>query len=432
MTAMERYDVTRSADSPASADAVWAIARDFCAAWHPLIASIHAEHDESGHLIRAFTVSGEEKVYRERLTYFSDTERTLRYTHLAGINGVDAYEGRLSVSETATGSLIEMAASFAAEPERGAAIRDGTGAIFEAGLAALAKQAERAVSLGRPAAVASPVRTGTFMLDGTPRLAVTATPDHSGPLCLFLHGIGGNRSNWDAQIAAVAPYMRASAMDLRGYGDSEAGAAPTGVEDYCADILRVAEALGATRLVLCGLSYGAWIAASFAMRHPDMLAGLVLSGGCTGMSEAPDAVRIGFRNTRTAQLDAGKTPADLANDVVAGLLGPEAGPAARDALLASMRAIPTATYRDAVHCFTHPAETLDFSRFDMPVLMMTGAYDRLAPPAEIRSVAERIHQHAFTPDVRFEVIEGAGHVCNLEQPDHYNAPLLDLVARLAR
>ena len=58
------------------------------------------------------------------------------------------------------------------------------------------------------------------------------------------------------------------------------------MDGYCADILRVAKVLGARRLVLVGLSYGAWIATSFAMRHSDTLAGLVLSGGCTGMSEA--------------------------------------------------------------------------------------------------------------------------------------------------
>ena len=34
------------------------------------------------------------------------------------------------------------------------------------------------------------------------------------------------------------------------------------------------------------------------------------------------------------------------------------------------------------------------------------------------------------PDVRFEVIAGAGHVCNVEAPEAYNGPLLDLLGRL--
>ena len=43
-------------------------------------------------------------------------------------------------------------------------------------------------------------------------------------------------------------------------------------EEYRA---RVIEKLDVTRLVVCGLSYGAWIATSFAMRHPEKLAAYV-------------------------------------------------------------------------------------------------------------------------------------------------------------
>jgi pimeloyl-ACP methyl ester carboxylesterase len=87
-----------------------------------------------------------------------------------------------------------------------------------------------------------------------------------------------------------------------------------------------------------------------------------------------------------------------------------------------MAAIPAATYRDALTCFTNPLERFDFSRLTMPVLMMTGEHDRLAPPAEIRGIAGRIWDSAPRPDVRFEVIPDAGHVCNVEQPEAYNAP----------
>ena len=58
------------------------------------------------------------------------------------------------------------------------------------------------------------------------------------------------------------------------------------IDDYCEDILRVMAAFNADKIILCGLSYGSWIVTSFAMRRPDKLAGLVLSGGCAGMSEA--------------------------------------------------------------------------------------------------------------------------------------------------
>jgi pimeloyl-ACP methyl ester carboxylesterase len=191
------------------------------------------------------------------------------------------------------------------------------------------------------------------------------------------------------------------------------------------------EGFGARRLVLVGLSYGAWIATSFAMRHGHLLDGLVLSGGCTGMSEAGPDEREAFRLSREVPLDAGQAPRDFAPAVVKVLAGPNASEATRAALLASMSAIPAATYRDALRCFTNPLERFDFSRITMPALLMTGDHDRLAPPHEIRGVAGRIWDAAPRPDVRFEVIADAGHLCNLEQPEAYNRHLLAFLRRLA-
>jgi pimeloyl-ACP methyl ester carboxylesterase len=270
----------------------------------------------------------------------------------------------------------------------------------------------------------------TVFLEGNPRLAITATPPRHGPLVLFLHGIGGSRQNWLPQVRAAGSLMRAASLDLRGYGDSALGASQSMIEDYCADILRVRDALGAEKLVLVGLSYGSWIATSFAMRHPELLAGLVLSGGCTGMSEAGVEEREAFRKSRQVPLDAGQTPANFAPNVVQVLAGPNASEAVRAELFASMAAIPSATYRDALTCFTNPPERFDFSRLTMPVLMMTGEYDRLASPAEIRGVAHRIHDAVPMADVRYETIADAGHVCNVEQPAAYNSILLDFLRKL--
>lgn len=412
---------------------VWAVVGDFCGAWHPAIAEMRAEHDARGALIRAFTAKGEHTLYREQLTYRSDSDRVLAYTHLEGIAGAERYDARLQVfADERGGSRIEWSAWISASPDRAPTIAAGTKAIFEMGIAAL----DDIVGASAPndGASVEPRDAGleTVFIAGDPRLAITVTPQRPGPLVLFLHGIGGARTNWLAQLHAVAPTLRAAALDLRGYGESQLGPSQSTIEDYCDDILRVAEALGATRLVLCGLSYGSWIAASFAMRHPDMLAGLVLSGGCTGMSEAGVAEREAFRTAREVPLDAGKTPADFAPAVVDILAGPHAGEAVRQALYTSMAAIPAATYRDALHCFTHPPERLDFSRLTMPVLMMTGRFDRLASPMEIRGVANRIAEATPRACVRFEVIEDAGHVCNVERPGAFNRVLGEFLAEVTR
>jgi pimeloyl-ACP methyl ester carboxylesterase len=414
---------------PKAPDDVWSVVRDFCGAWHPWIASIREEKGTQGARVRAFTVTGEGTLYREQQTYVSDSDRVLGYTHLEGIKDCEAYDARITVTPSdAGGSVVGWTATVRAPAARLAAICEGTNAVFGAGIAALASaRAQAAQAVTQPALVG----VETLIFDDLPRLALTVTPDLGDDrLCLFLHGIGGGRSNWLAELQAVGGVMRAAALDLRGYGDSSLGPRQSTVDDYCADILRVAEKLGAKRLVLVGLSYGSWIATSFAMRYPEMLAGLVLSGGCTGMSEAGPDEREAFRVSREVPLNAGQTPADFAPAVVKVLASPGASEAVRQRLYDSMAAIPTATYRDALLCFTNPLERFDFSRLTMPILMMTGEHDRLAPPAEIRGVAGRIWDAAALPDVRFEVIAGAGHVCNVEAPSAYNCHLLSFLQRL--
>jgi pimeloyl-ACP methyl ester carboxylesterase len=80
-------------------------------------------------------------------------------------------------------------------------------------------------------------------------------------------------------------------------------------------------------------------------------------------------------------------------------------------------------------------ERFDFSKLTMPVLLMTGEHDRLAPPGEIRGVAGRILDAApqmqnARPDVRYETLAGVGHVCNVEGSAAYNAALIPFLARL--
>lgn len=431
---MPRDRVHVTGRSSASPEAVWAVARDFCGHWHPFIASIRAERDAGGAPIRAFTVHGEDTLYRERLTWLSDSDRSIGYTHLEGIAGVDRYDARMTVSaDGAGGSVFEWTAEVdAPDLARAAGVCAGTRPIFEAGIEALSARAADNGPPSTDARVPVPVRTEDIVFGEVPRLALTVTARKDGPLCFFLHGIGGARWNWLPQVEAAGNVMRAAALDLRGYGESTLGPEQSTIDGYCADILRVREELGADRLVLVGLSYGSWIATSFAMRHPGMLAGLVLSGGCTGMSEAGPEEREAFRTSRQVPLDAGQTPADFAPSVVKVLAGPNASGEVRAQLFRSMADIPAATYRDALLCFTNPPERFDFSRLTMPVLMMTGEHDRLASPAEIRGVAERILAQSPHPDVRYETIADAGHVCNVEQPAAYNRILLEFLERLPR
>ena len=96
------------------------------------------------------------------------------------------------------------------------------------------------------------------------------------PLVL-LHGLGNEAHLWDDFVPSVLPHYRVLALDQRGHGDSDWD--PEGRYDAEAmtdDLEAVLEALEINRFVLVGFSMGGRVSMTFAGRHPERLAGLVI------------------------------------------------------------------------------------------------------------------------------------------------------------
>lgn len=418
----------------ATPDEIWAVLKGFELNWHPSVVACTLSRDPSGRVQRAFDTSDGGHLVEQR-TYVSDTDRILCYTAISGIDGAISYNARVEITAEVGGCLITWHADIVAKADRCSAIAEGTRAVFEAGFDALAANLPRQTPKKLVKTATVDMKTGVIV--GTSRLSyLTSCDAHSkaDTLVLFIHGIGGQASNWASQIAALGADYCVAALNLRGYGDSTLGFSQTQMDDHIDDIFAISQHFGAQRLVLVGLSMGSWIATSFAMRHGDRLAGLVLAGGCTGMSEADPRERENFRTSREVPLSQGQKPANFADAVVNEIAGPNATLDMRAVLHASMSAISTETYRDALNCFCNPLETFDLSKITCPVVLLTGEYDKLAPPNDIRAVSERIFEAARstgrTSDVRFEVLLDAGHLCNIEQPVAFNAYLSQFLGRL--
>jgi 3-oxoadipate enol-lactonase len=113
-----------------------------------------------------------------------------------------------------------------------------------------------------------------IIVPGTPQIAIEHVG--AGPLAIFLHGIGGNRSNWRDQLGAFAREFHVAAWDARGYGDSDDYEGSLDFGDFADDLLRVLDHFGATRAHLVGLSMGGMIALDFVTRYGDRVATMTL------------------------------------------------------------------------------------------------------------------------------------------------------------
>lgn len=260
----------------------------------------------------------------------------------------------------------------------------------------------------------------TTLVPPFPRIAV----EHggAGPLVLFLHGVGGNRSNWRPQLAALASRFHVAAWDARGYGDSDDAPGGLSMADFSADVLRVLDRFGADRAHLVGLSMGGLIAQDFAHRHPDRVRSLVLADTGTGLRDGQDDRWVEpFLRARREPLLAGRTPAEIAPELARSLLSPAAPAEAVGQAVASLAAVRTRSYLAALEAVTRYRMVLDHARVAAPVLVLVGAEDSLTPPRVARDLAARI------PGARLAVIEGAGHLSNVERPGAFGALLLEFL-----
>lgn len=237
---------------------------------------------------------------------------------------------------------------------------------------------------------------------------------------VFLHGIGGNCHNFDWQLPAFARRWRALAWDMPGYGGSALEGEMTW--SILADALvRLFDHLEIDAATIVGHSMGGMVAQEFALTHPERVSGMVLSATSAAFGSADGEFQKRFLAERLSPLDRGLTPADLAPEVMPAMFKDHATAEAVERAVASMAAIPAATYRAALHCLVSFDRRDELGRIACPTLVLAGEKDTTAPPKGMRRMAEGI------PGARYRVIDGVGHLANLERPDAFNAAIADFL-----
>lgn len=260
-------------------------------------------------------------------------------------------------------------------------------------------------------------------VSGTPRLAYSSAG--SGTPVVFLHGIGGNRSNWAEQIEYFAARFHAVAWDARGYGESEDYAQALQFTDFAADLRRLLDALNVKAAHVVGLSMGGRIALDFYETAPQRVLSLCLVDTFPGYdaSFTPDA-REKFIRLRKQPLIEGKEPKDIAAAITKTLLSTGASLKHYERLVASISALHKESYIKAIEAMTRYKPIAKLTEIRVPTLVVVGDQDRLTPPEIAREMAAAI------PGARLVVLREAGHLSNIEQPLEFNRALDEFLSAL--
>ena len=124
--------------------------------------------------------------------------------------------------------------------------------------------------------------TDTFITIGGLRLHLRdwGGPD-APPAILLVHGLASNARIWDLLAPLLAPNFRLVAIDQRGHGLSDKPDDGYDLATIAGDLAGAIVALGWSRPLVVGHSWGANVALQLAADHPDLPAGIVLLDGGT-------------------------------------------------------------------------------------------------------------------------------------------------------
>lgn len=239
---------------------------------------------------------------------------------------------------------------------------------------------------------------------------------------VLLHSFPIDRRMWSAQREALAARGHAAvALDLPGFGDApRMTREPPSIDGYVDAVLSSLDARGLERVTLVGLSLGGYVALRLAARAPGRLGSLVLAD-TRAAADSPEA-RAG--RVLNLGLVRARGPGALIEKMLPNLLAPDAPESLRATVRAWAAEQSPGGVTDALLAMRDRGDaTAGLGAIGCPTLLLVGSRDTITPPAEHAAMGAAI------AGSRVEVIEGAGHLSNLERPEAFSDALLRWSAR---
>lgn len=229
------------------------------------------------------------------------------------------------------------------------------------------------------------------------------------PGLLLIHSLGTDSTMWKPQLYALGSLRRVVAVDLPGHGRSSANPGPYRLEDLGADILDVVDAAGLSRFDVCGISLGGLIALWLAINTPERVSSLI---ACN------TAARIGTAELWTERMEAVLSGGidSIRETAISRWFAPDFDqrhPEVLEEIKKVFSATDPAGYAGCCAALRDGDLSTEVDRIGSPSLIVTGAEDIATPPDQAYWLGNRI------AGSRVEVIPGAAHLSNLDQPEMF-------------
>lgn len=234
---------------------------------------------------------------------------------------------------------------------------------------------------------------------------------------VLLHGAGGSSSLWYRQIRPFANAFNVLLIDLRGHGRSKEQFRDILINQYSfdevsKDVIDVLDETGIEKAHFVGMSLGTIVTRYIAEIYPERVSKLIMGGA---------VLRLNRRSRflmRLANITKRFIPYHWIYSTMAFILMPKNNH--KESRTYFIKEGARWGKREFLKWFAMKSEILPLLKYfyeneiKHPVLYLMGAEDYMFLPA----IQLLVKQH---PHSVLQIIPGAGHVCNVDQPKDFNS-----------
>lgn len=249
------------------------------------------------------------------------------------------------------------------------------------------------------------------------RMAYEAQPvqfDNNSLAAVFIHGSGGDREDWRAQLTDLSAVCTIIALELPGHGLSDPPGEST-VPAFSDWVAAFIEAMRLKQVVLVGCSLGSAITQWIALTGKPWLKGIALVGGgarlrvhpsfLTGLRETPEKSLEEFSGYALRE----SSDESLKNEIRARFA----------------KCSPELVYNDLYACDKFDVME-SIGGLDIPVSIIVGEHDRLTP----LKYSQFLHKAIAGSELN--ILPAAGHLVMIENPKDFNKCLGSFLRRIGR
>ncbi len=252
-------------------------------------------------------------------------------------------------------------------------------------------------------------------------LNVIESGEDNSQAIIFIHAFPLCSRMWDKQVEALQGNFRIVVYDLRSFGYSEMGDGHFTIDSHVSDLISIIDSLRLDKPVVCGISMGGYITLRALELYQSKFKGAIIADS---KAEPDNNPTKHARAEQIKMIKNGQREQFTENFIKAALS--ETNYTEKTELVAFLKEMIGWQKNEAINgallTMAARADTTDaLDKFDIKMLLTAGKEDKLTPPEFSKII------YGKTRNSDFKLIANAGHLPNMENPEDFNATIIDFM-----